>query len=242
MVWVCGYAGGNARVIAVDVRGFGQSSKFSDPKRFGEPMADDMIRLLDSLKIDRAHFIGHSMGALITANVVARYPARVSSAALIAGPFYPDRATFVREVAPWVADLEGGHGLTKFFSWLFPGMDAQAAATASGQALKGNDLPSLIAVMRALPELVVPSAKALSVPTLVAVGMGDPLHPLSVALVAGSKARLVEVKDADHLTILRSPELHTGASRAAAGARRRTFVGLHRVRIAAALVVGDLPG
>lgn len=206
-----GFAGPLAvthRVIAVDVRGFGQSSKFGDPKRFGEPMADDLVRLLDHLHIDRAHVIGHSMGALITANLVARYPARVSSAALIAGPFYADRATFVREAAPWVADLEGGSGLTKFFSWLFPAMDTQAASAASAMAMKSNDLPSLIAVMRALPDLVVPPADALKVPTLIVVGTGDPLRPLSVALAAGSTAKLIEVKDADHLTILRSPELH----------------------------------
>jgi pimeloyl-ACP methyl ester carboxylesterase len=197
------------RVIAVDVRGFGQSSKFSDPQRFGEPMADDIVRLLQHLQVDRAHFVGHSMGALITANIAARYSDRVSSAALVAGPFYPDRATFVRESAPWLADLEGGQGLTKFFAWLFPVMDSQAAAAASALALKGNDLPSLIAVMRSLPDLVVPRAKALAVPTIVAVGTGDPLLPLSVALAAGSNAKLVEVKGADHLTILRSPELQS---------------------------------
>lgn len=206
-----GFAGSLAsthRVIAVDVRGFGQSSKFSDPRRFGEPMSDDMVRLLDHLKVDRAHFIGHSMGALITANLAARYPARVSTAALIAGPFYADRATFVRESTPWIADLEAGHGLTKFFSWLFPGMEPGAASAASGQALKSNDLGSLIAVMRALPDLVVPPAKTSSVPTIIAVGSGDPLHPLAVAFALGSKAKLIEVKGADHFTILRSPELH----------------------------------
>jgi pimeloyl-ACP methyl ester carboxylesterase len=63
--------------------------------------------------------------------------------------------------------------------------------------------------MRALPDLVVPPAKALSVPTIIAVGMNDPLHPLSVTLATGSNATLIEVKGADHLTILRSPELHS---------------------------------
>ena len=96
----------------------------------------------------------------------------------------------------------------KFFSWLFPAMEPGAASAASALALKANDLGSLIAVMRALPDLVVP-AKTLSVPTIVAVGSADPLHPLAVAFAQGSKARLIEVKGADHLTILRSPELHS---------------------------------
>jgi pimeloyl-ACP methyl ester carboxylesterase len=201
------------RVIAVDVRGFGQSSKFADAAKFGEPMADDLVHLLDHLKIERAHLIGHSMGALIAANVAARYPSRVATAALVAGPFYADRATFVREAAPWIKDLESGQGLLNFFAWLFPKMDPKTAAMANTQALKTNDLASLIAVLRALPDLVVPPARALAVPALVTAGTGDPLHPLSVALARGSKARLLEIEDADHISILRSQEM-LGAIRA----------------------------
>lgn len=195
------------RVVAADVRGFGQSSKFADAAKFGEPMVDDLVHLLDHLKIDRAHVIGHSMGALITANLVARHPTRVATATLVAGPFYTPRATFEREVAPWVKDLESGQGLTNFMAWLFPKMDPKVVAMTNMQAMKGNDLGSLIAVMKALPTLVVPPARALAVPTLITVGTGDPLHPLSVTLAQGSKARLQEIAGADHITILRSPEM-----------------------------------
>jgi pimeloyl-ACP methyl ester carboxylesterase len=195
------------RVIAADMRGFGESSKFAEAARFGEPMADDVVHLLDHLKVERAHLVGHSMGALIAANVVARYPTRVSSAALVSGPFYGDRATFVREAAPWIKDLESGQGLANFLAWLLPNMDQKTAAMASAQAMKGNDLASLIAVLRALPDLVVAPARALAVPTLITVGTGDPLHPLSVKLAAGSKARLLEIQGADHINILRNPEM-----------------------------------
>ncbi len=135
------------RVVALDVRGFGQSSKFAEPERFGQLMVDDVVRLMDHLKIARAHLVGHSMGALIAANVARRYPARVSSATLIAGPFYPDKATFTKEAAPWVADLESGKGLANFIQWLFPKMPPAMAAGVGGQAVKENDLPSLIATM-----------------------------------------------------------------------------------------------
>jgi pimeloyl-ACP methyl ester carboxylesterase len=195
------------RVVALDVRGFGRSSKFGAPERFGQLIVDDVVRLMDHLKIARAHLVGHSMGALIAANVTARYPARVASATLIAGPFYPDKATFAKEAAPWVADLENGKGLVDFMRWLFPKMEPKMAAGMSGQAVKLNDLPSLIAVMRTLPELAISRLPA-TVPVVVAVGTGDPLHPLSVQFAKASPgANLLEIEGADHVSIAASPDV-----------------------------------
>jgi pimeloyl-ACP methyl ester carboxylesterase len=196
------------RVIALDVRGFGKSSKFAEPARFGQSMTDDVVRLMDHLKITRAHLLGHSMGALIAANVASRYPARVASATLVAGPFYADRTTFEKESAKWVADLESGAGLTNFLQWLFPKMDAKIAAGASAMSVKQNDLPSLIAVMRSLPDLAIPGLKAPAVSPLVVVGTGDPLQPLSQSFAKASPgATLVEIDGADHINIVASPEL-----------------------------------
>ena len=196
------------RVIAFDVRGFGKSSKFADAKQFGRKMVDDVVRLLDHLEISRAHLIGHSMGALIAANVAAQHPTRVASAALIAAPFYASPATFSKEVAPWVADLESGKGLTSFMRWLFPAMEPAVAAGFNAQVMQGNDLPSLIAVMRSLPELAIAGLRTSDVPSLIAVGTGDPLHPLSVAFAKSSRgARLLEVDGADHLNVLANSDV-----------------------------------
>ena len=196
------------RIVGFDVRGFGESSKFSEPSRYGQAMVDDVVRLLDHLKIERAHLVGHSMGALIAANVAARYPARVRSATLIAGPFYADKATFTKEARPWVADLESGKGLQNFMTWLLPAMDPKVIAAFSAQAVKANDLASLIAVMRSLPELAIPGLKASGVKALVAVGTGDPLHTLSGSFAKTSMGvRLVEVEGADHISIAASPDV-----------------------------------
>jgi pimeloyl-ACP methyl ester carboxylesterase len=197
------------RVVALDVRGFGKSSKFAEPERFGQLMVDDVVRLMDHLKIARAHLVGHSMGALIAANVARRYPARVSSATLIAGPFYPDKATFTKEAAPWLADLESGKGLANFIQWLFPKMPPAMAAGVGGQAVEENDLPSLIATMRTLPELAIAGLPAPpAVPSVVAIGTGDPLHTLSLGFANASPgAKLVEIDGADHIDIAASPEV-----------------------------------
>src|SRR5439155_4720135 len=72
----------NYRVIALDNRGHGQSGKPHDPKKYGKEMAEDSIRLLDHLKIKKAHVIGYSMGAMIVGNLLANHPDRLLSATL----------------------------------------------------------------------------------------------------------------------------------------------------------------
>lgn len=191
------------RMVAFDVRGFGRSSKFAEPARFGQQMVDDVIRLMDHLKIPRAHVIGHSMGALIAANVAARYPDRVTTATLVAGPFYADAATFSKESASWIADLEGGAGLANFMKWLFPAMKPEMAGMVNAQAMKGNDLGSLVGVMKSLPAMAVNGLPKGGNKALLVAGTGDPLHPLSVAFAKQSPgARLVEVPGGDHVGVL----------------------------------------
>jgi pimeloyl-ACP methyl ester carboxylesterase len=194
------------RVIAVDLRGFGKSTKLADAKGYGIAMADDIVRLIDHLKLQRVHLGGHSMGALIAANIAARHKSRVITASLIAGPFY-EKAAFAKEVAPWIADLEAGRGLGNFLQWLFPGMDAKTAEFASAQLAKANDAAALVAVLRSLPDLVVSGKAALEVPSLITVGTADPLLQTSRDLAGMGKARVVELPDVNHVAILGVPEV-----------------------------------
>ena len=194
------------RQIALDVRGFGRSSKFAEAARFGQHIVDDVVRLMDHVKIQRAHLIGHSMGALIAANVMARYPDRVMTATFVAGPFYPDEATLERETARWTADLESGKGLTNFLLWLFPLWKPEMAALANAQAMKANDLQSLIAAMRSFPKLALAGLPKNGNKALLVAGTSDPLFPLSTAFVKHSPgARVVEVAGADHINVIVNP-------------------------------------
>src|SRR5262245_4176853 len=70
------------QVIALDNRGHGKSGKPHDPKQYGMEMVDDAVRLLDHLKIKKAHVIGYSMGAMLTCKFLTTYPDRVISATL----------------------------------------------------------------------------------------------------------------------------------------------------------------
>src|SRR5262245_27902523 len=50
------------RVVAFDLRGHGKSGKPHEPEKYGREMARDAVRLMDHLRIDRAHVVGHSVG------------------------------------------------------------------------------------------------------------------------------------------------------------------------------------
>jgi pimeloyl-ACP methyl ester carboxylesterase len=71
------------RVIALDNRGHGQSSKLYDPADYHlRLMTDDVRALLDHLGIERADVMGYSMGARITAFLAHDHPERLRSAVL----------------------------------------------------------------------------------------------------------------------------------------------------------------
>src|SRR3954451_16389996 len=64
------------RTIALDARGHGASDKPHERSAYGPEMGLDIIRLLDSLKLARAHIVGYSMGAHIVAQLVTTHPQR----------------------------------------------------------------------------------------------------------------------------------------------------------------------
>jgi len=68
-------------VVAVDLPGHGRSTGALRPSI--EAMAEWIIDLLDTLKIDRAALAGHSLGSLVSLECAARYPQRIRAIALV---------------------------------------------------------------------------------------------------------------------------------------------------------------
>lgn len=68
------------RVLTIDNRGHGQSDKPRHAKDYGAHMAQDVIALLDHLKLKDAHVVGYSMGGMIALKLMAEHPERVRSA------------------------------------------------------------------------------------------------------------------------------------------------------------------
>jgi pimeloyl-ACP methyl ester carboxylesterase len=65
------------RVIAYDIRGFGSSSINTEAQSI-QLMADDLVAIMDELKIEKAAVCGLSMGGYIALNAISRYADRFS--------------------------------------------------------------------------------------------------------------------------------------------------------------------
>lgn len=76
-------AASGRRVLAVDVRGRGQSDRAPDPMTYTPDVyARDVIALMDQAGIEKAVFLGTSMGGLITMALTAIRPQAVAAAVL----------------------------------------------------------------------------------------------------------------------------------------------------------------
>ncbi len=185
--------------VLIDARGHGASSKPHDPRAYaGGAMVDDVRRLLDVLRLERAHFVGYSMGAFVGMRL-AVVDGRLRS--LVLGGVGLGQMTRNRpEVAERIAEaLETAH----------PELVAEARARSFrtfADATKADRL-ALAALQRSgslVPPLQV--LAAIAVPTLVLNGTGDTLAGppgLLAEAILGARAESVP---GDHLSAVVHPE------------------------------------
>src|SRR5262245_35470453 len=69
-------------VIALDLRGHGRSDKPTAEDAYGQPMVEDVVRLMDHLAIPKAHVVGYSLGGIIVMKLMVDHPDRVISGTL----------------------------------------------------------------------------------------------------------------------------------------------------------------
>jgi len=190
--WVTALTRAARRVIALDDRGHGASSKLYDPAMYhSAKMAEDVRALLDHLNIERADVMGYSMGARITAFLVLSHAARVRSAIfgglgsrLVDGVGLPESIAHALE-APSLDDVRDPTGrMFRIF----------AEQTKS-------DLRALAACIRGSRQTLSASQVAsIRVPALVAVGTKDQVAGNAgelAALIPG--ARALDIPDRDHM-------------------------------------------
>src|SRR5262249_47215687 len=96
------------RVIAFDARGAGRSSKPHDPKQYGRQQALDVPRLLDALKLDRAHIVGFSLGASTVSQLLTLRPERFLTATQAAGAGRSPEAATDPRIEVEASEIEKG--------------------------------------------------------------------------------------------------------------------------------------
>src|SRR5947209_5910950 len=147
------------QLIAVDLRGHGKSDKPHDPDKYGPEMAEDVVRLLDHLKLPKAHLVGYSMGAIVAGKVAATHPERVLSvtyggqAPILTGKVKAD----AREIEVFAKAVEEGQDLGSYLLEMTPADKPKLTeAQASGMAkfLFGNkDVKAFAAAGRGIKNL-----------------------------------------------------------------------------------------
>jgi pimeloyl-ACP methyl ester carboxylesterase len=70
------------RVIALDLPGHGRSDRPDKDAAYGLRLVEDVVLLLDHLKIEKAHVVGYSIGGMVALKLVATLPDRVLSATI----------------------------------------------------------------------------------------------------------------------------------------------------------------
>jgi pimeloyl-ACP methyl ester carboxylesterase len=59
--------------------GHGRSDKPEKEEAYGIPVVEDVVLLLDELKIKKAHVVGYSLGGIVAVKRMAKHPDRVLS-------------------------------------------------------------------------------------------------------------------------------------------------------------------
>ena len=91
------------RVVAVDLRGHGESDKPQQDYAMAA-FADDLAWLCGQIGLGKPVIIGHSMGGLIALEVAARHPHLPAAIVTVDSPILPPEGTF-EGLAPFVAAL-----------------------------------------------------------------------------------------------------------------------------------------
>ncbi len=218
------------RVLALDVRGRGRSDYAADAMRYMVPTyVQDVLAVLDKLGLDRAVFVGTSMGGLVTMVLGALYPGRVAAAVLndVAPELNPAAVArigaYVGKMQP-VANWDDAALATKAIGeTAFPGRDDAFWLTFAQRCWKQQpdgrialDYDPMIAAPFALADGPAPPdlkpvflAAFASIPTLLVRGaLSDLVLPEHVAMMRGLKPDLavVEVPNVGHAPILDEPE------------------------------------
>jgi pimeloyl-ACP methyl ester carboxylesterase len=202
--WVSELRKNGRRVVALDNRGHGDSSKLYDPEAYHLPiMASDVSALMDHLGIERADIMGYSLGARMTAWLAYSQPQRLRSAilggigmGLIEGGGRPGENVAKALEAGSLDDVTDPTGRT---------FRAFADQTRS-------DRRALAACMRGSRRLMTrEEAAAINVPVLIAVGTTDEIAGSAAALakiIPG--AQLLDIPNRDHMRAVGDKVYKTG--------------------------------
>ncbi len=209
------------RVIAPDLRGFGQSSLESGDAERGvsmEQYADDLAELLDVLGVrEPIVLVGFSMGGYIAWQFVRKYADRLRALVQCDTRAAADTQD-ARETRLRMADHAAEWGSARIAELTSPKMLRTDAFEMERHVVEqlgrviARTSPAAIAAaqrgMAARPD-VTSMLPTISVPTLIVVGAEDAISPpqeMRAIADAIPNAEYIEIPDAGHMTTMENPD------------------------------------
>lgn len=206
-----------ARVIRPDLRGMGKSSAPEGPYLM-ETLAGDIAAVLDTLGIDRAAIVGHSMGGYVAMAFCRMYTERVTKLALVCSRLSADTAdaTKTRNDLADRAEQNGNADIIvdsyvpRLFSPSLLENRSQLVDRARAIAHQ-NPVKGMAAMLRGMAQRVdaYDIAEELEMPVLIVAGAADQVVGLPEAegmRRAFPRADLSVLGRSGHLPMLEEPE------------------------------------
>lgn len=202
------------RFISMDARGHGETRPLGEPDKINfDTFADDVIVLLDYLRITSAVVGGISMGAGLSLNLALRYPARVrglilSRPAWLDQPM-PDNLRLFPQVAGYIRQYGAQAGLERFkqsSKFITLQRNAPDVANSALTQFENPRAEDSVARLERIPQDAPNRNRAewstISVPVLVLANWVDPVHPFEygeiiAAAIPGATLHEIPSKSVD---------------------------------------------
>ena len=191
------------KVVIHDHRGTGQSTH-SRIRYSVDQMADNALRLMDALKIDKAHYAGHSSGGAIGQTIACTRPDRLQSLVLSATwpgkDAYFDRCFEARKSILAALGLPGYLRSTNLFLYPPYWVSAHAADLDAAEKAAAGNQPAPEIIVSRIDAIMAHDRRAqlggVKTPTLVIVAQDDIVTPLYQSqelarLIPGAKLHVV---------------------------------------------------
>lgn len=206
----------NYRVIAYDIRGHGNSDAGDDDFSI-ELFVNDLLSLMDTLKIEKTILCGFSMGGYIALNAIENYPERFNALLLCdtnCAADIPDakekRMKTIESIKGKGLEQYAEESLKKLFAPISFSKHIEEIAIVREMIMKTSK-QSLYKTLHALAERAETCTKMheIKVPVLIMVGKEDEITPPDVALsmhekIKGSTIHIID--HAGHLSNMENPE------------------------------------
>ena len=182
------YFSPNFRVVAIDTRGHGKSTRGDSPLDF-HTFADDLAYVFNALQIDKAHIVGFSDGAITALHFALTKPELVSSMILLGANYHPKGLRLMPRIQ-----------IRLYYVCL---------SIASLFSVKRRKQKEIWGLMVSQPQLTIKELSQITTPTLIIAGENDMVsqrHTNEIYHAITGSQRLI-IPNGNHFWMFKQPEV-----------------------------------